>query len=115
MVETPEKPEVTPDIIISASLVDRIAGLMVVLQRGDPKDMLQFGQLLERINRSYQEFMGQWLADRKTMFELSKEIQLELQKIRGPWGVCHLCKPPKRIETKDLRQHDISIHGAYKG
>jgi hypothetical protein len=110
-----EIPEVTPDITIPSTLIDRIAGLMVILQRSDPVDLLQLGQLLDRLVSSYQSSFGQWIADRKIMHQLAGEILTELQQIRGPWVVCHLCKPPQKIESKLVKQHDINMHGAYRG
>ena len=109
-----ETPELTPDIIISATLIDRIAGLMVILQRSDPVDLLQLGQLLDQVVANYQNSFGQWIADRKAIHQLAGEILTELQKIRGPWVVCHLCNPPQKIESKLARQHDITLHGAYR-
>lgn len=113
--KTTPKPKLTPDIVISANTVDRIAGLMVVLQRSDPVELMELGELFEKLNRIYQSAFGQWIQDRKVIHQLAGEILTELQKIRGPWVVCHLCKPPKRIESKDIKSHDIDIHGAYRG
>jgi hypothetical protein len=83
----------TTDIILPTSLVDRIAGLMVLLQKANPADILY---------------------DFKNLRTLAGCIQTEIQKVRGPWVICHLCKPPLRLEMEKVYEHDTTIHNAYK-
>jgi hypothetical protein len=83
----------TTDIIVPTSLIDRIAGLMVLLQKASPVDVLY-------------EF--------KNLRTIAADIQQGLQKIRGPWAVCHICKPPKRINMEDMYKHDTEVHNAYR-
>ena len=88
MSETP-----TTDIIVPTILIDRIAGMMVLLQKANPVDILY-------------EF--------KNLQKAAADIQQGLQKIRGPWAVCHICKPPKRINMEEMYKHDTEVHNAYR-
>jgi len=83
----------TTDIVVPTILVDRIAGMMVLLQKANPADILY---------------------ELKGLRKIAGEIQQELQKIRGPWAVCHICKPPLRLRTEELYKHDTEVHNAYR-
>lgn len=80
----------TADCVIPASLVDRLAGFLVLLQKEDPvKIVLNIAAL--------QKSAG--------------AFQAELQALRGPWAVCYLCAPPMRIKIEELTEHDVKNHG----
>jgi len=83
----------TTDVIMPAVLVDRIAGMMVLLQKANPTDILY---------------------DLKNLRAIAVDIQQGIQKVRGPWAVCHICKPPKRINMLDIYKHDTEVHNAYR-
>lgn len=80
-------------ITISGDLVDQIASLLVWLQNEDPSRILTH------------------LAK---MREACSNLQGELQKIRGPWVVCHICQPSKRIKMEEIYKHDTEVHHAYR-
>lgn len=85
-----EERELTPDIKIPTSLFDRVAGLLVLLTKAEPVEILY---------------------DIKKLREVSQSILQELQPLRGPWAVCYLCKPAQRIKMSEATQHDIDKHG----
>ena len=85
--------ELTPDIVISADLVDRIAGFLVMVQKADPTV---------------------YLTTLAKVREVASSLQSEIQKIRGPWVVCHVCKPPTKVHMDELKEHDVKLHNAWR-
>lgn len=86
-------PALDPNITISADTIDRMASLLVWLQNEDPSRILTH------------------LAK---MREVCFNLQRELQQIRGPWVVCHICNPAKRMKMEEIYKHDVEVHNAYR-
>lgn len=91
--ETLETRELTPEAVISGDLIDRLAGFLVAIQKADPTS---------------------YLVNLPKVREVAATLQGELQKIRGPWVVCHLCKPPLKVHMDELKEHDVKIHNAWR-
>lgn len=86
-------PALTPDVILPSNLVDRLAALLVWLQNEDPANVL---------------------FHLSKMREAAGKLQAELQQHAGPWVICHLCEPAKRLHMSEVYQHDVEVHNAYR-
>lgn len=106
--------ELTPDIKVSEILLDQLAGLLVTVQRTHPERLLEISRLVGELN-SQLVLCQQLIADQTLVYNTATRLLNEIAKIRGPWAVCYLCKPPKRIKVDEVKQHDIQLHGAYRG
>lgn len=114
--QTPNTPRY---VEIPVETFDKLAGLLTLLQQQDPVDLLRLGQEVQNLNADLVA-LGNWIRWKLALTQAAHKLQDDLRTCRrsvvGNGKVlCHLCTPPKEIPVTEVHQHDIEIHGAYKG
>lgn len=99
-------------VALSPSVVDKLAGLLAMLQFRSNFDMMRLGKMVQDMNNELILF-SHWITQQRKIIGAARELQTELRKIRGDEGVCYLCSPPLKLTAEEMVKHDKEVHGVW--